>query len=415
MPPEFQKPSRIEIVDILRGFALLGIAMVHFVEQYYAGQAPEVHADMVAKSLGDQIVTGIIGTFVQGKFYMIFSFLFGLSFFIQLEKSDGSAGFVIRFSWRLIILFLIGALHQLHYRGDILTIYAVLGFVLLLLHRLPDKALLVVALVLIADIPSFGLRLYDGISNTTKDYFNSDQATLLTYYDTMKSGDYQSIVKANWKDMSSKVEFQFSSGRAFITTGLFLLGLWVGRKRFFEDWQVHVPALKRLMKISLWTLAGCVIFSVVVFGGIQVSGIQLSQSFMYAIGGLPLDVANASLATIYVLGIMLLYQKENWRKRLGALYSPGRMGLTTYLVQGLIGVLIFSAIGLGMLGDFGATITLPIGISVFILQVYFSKWWLSHFQYGLFEWLWRSATYLKWQPFRRRPVETQLSTDFSRS
>jgi uncharacterized protein len=399
MPLEFQKPSRIEIVDILRGFALLGIAMVHFVEQYYAGQAPEVHADMVAKSIGDQIVTGVIGIFVQGKFYMIFSFLFGLSFFIQLEKSDGSAGFVIRFAWRLIILFLIGALHQLHYRGDILTIYAVLGFVLLLLHRLPDNALLVVALVLIADIPSFGLRLYDGISNTTKDYFNSDQATLLAYYDTMKSGDYQSFVKANWKDMSSKVEFQFYSGRAFITTGLFLLGLWVGRKRFFEDWQARISVLKRLMKISLWTLGSCVVFSVIVFGGIQVSGIQLSQSFMYAIGGLPMDVANASLATIYVVGVMLLYQREKWRNRLNIFYAPGRMGLTTYLMQGLFGVLIFSTIGLGTLGDLGAMTTLPIGIAVFIFQVYFSQWWLSHFHYGPFEWLWRSATYLKWQAF----------------
>jgi uncharacterized protein len=341
--------------------------------------------------------------------------LFGLSFFIQLEKSDGSARFAIRFAWRLTILFLIGCLHQLHYRGDILIVYAALGFVLLLLHRLTDKALLILSLVLIADIPSFGLRLYDGISNTTMDYFNSDQATLLSYYDTMKSGDYQSLVKANWKDMSSKVEFQFYSGRAFITTGLFLLGLWVGRKRFFEDWQARISVLKRLMKISLWTLGSCVVFSVIVFGGMQASGIQLSQSFMYAIGGLPLDVANASLATIYVAGIMLLYQKKNWGKRLGAFYSPGRMGLTTYLMQGLIGVLIFSTIGFGMLGDFGATITLPIGISVFILQVYFSNWWLSHFQYGLFEWLWRSATYLKWQPFRRKPAEIQLSTDFSQS
>src|SRR5688572_12529289 len=158
------RSPRIEIIDILRGFTLLGIALTHFADQYYAGQAPEVHADMINKTLADEIAYGVIGTLVQGKFYMIFSFLFGLSFFIQLEKSDGSPRFFARFAWRLVVLFLIGVLHQVHYRGDILTVYAILGFVLLLLYRLPDLPLLIVALFLIANIPSMGLRTYDGVT-----------------------------------------------------------------------------------------------------------------------------------------------------------------------------------------------------------------------------------------------------------
>jgi uncharacterized protein len=85
------------------------------------------------------IVLGFIGIFISGKFFMIFSFLFGMSFFIQLDKSDGSPAFLFRFAWRLIVLFIIGLVHHLHYRGDILTIYAVLGFGLLLCHKLPDK------------------------------------------------------------------------------------------------------------------------------------------------------------------------------------------------------------------------------------------------------------------------------------
>ncbi len=151
MQTELQQESRIKIIDILRGFALLGIIIVHFTEQYYAGQAPEVHSKMLTKNLGDEITLGLIGILVQGKFFMIFSFLFGLSFFIQFDKSDGSGPFALRFAWRLIVLFLIGMLHHLHYRGDILTIYAVLGFALLLVYKLPDKALLILSLVLVSD------------------------------------------------------------------------------------------------------------------------------------------------------------------------------------------------------------------------------------------------------------------------
>lgn len=241
------KDSRIEIIDILRGFALLGIVMVHFTEQYYAGQPPEVHADMIAKNLADQITLGVIGFLIQGKFFMIFSFLFGLSFFIQLDKSDNSSKFIIRFAWRLLILFAIGLIHHLHYRGDILSIYAVLGFVLLLAYRLPDSALLIVALMLIIDLPAVAMRLYDAVAGTSSD-FNADQKKLLEYYDTLKSGSYVSILKANFYEFLPKFEFQVFSGRIFITTGLFLLGLYAGRKKFFERWGEQIPFIKKLLK-----------------------------------------------------------------------------------------------------------------------------------------------------------------------
>jgi uncharacterized protein len=401
MAVPLSEDSRIKIIDILRGFALLGIIIVHFSEQYYAGQPPEVHANMVAKNLGDQIVMGVIGILVQGKFYMIFSFLFGLSFFIQLEKSDGPVRFVLRFGWRLLVLFLIGLLHHLHYRGDILTIYAVLGFILLLLHKLPDTALLITSLVLIADLPSFGLRLYDGVSDITRTYFSDDQKQLLDYYDTLKSGSYLSILAANWKELFIKFEFQVFSGRIYITEGLFLLGLYAGRKKFFERWQEQIPFLKKLLKTSLWIILGCIIFTVVIFGGAQAFNIEMNPSLQYAFGGLAYDIFNACLATVYVTELLLLYRKEKWQHRLMNFYAMGRMGLTTYVMQTFFGVLIFYSLGLGWLGDYGAMICVPIGLAVYGLQLYFSQWWLANFRYGFFEWLWRSATYFKWQEFRK--------------
>ncbi len=395
--------GRIEIIDVLRGFTLLGIILVHMSEQYYAGQAPEQYADFASKGLIDNIVSGFIGIFVQGKFYMIFSFLFGLSFYLQLSKSDGNIGFLTRFFWRLLILFGIGFIHHLHYRGDILTIYATLGIGLLLTYRLPDKYLLVIALLLVLNVPSLFIRLSDVIwvpAKSGNPFMNTDQNSLLAYYNTLKSGTYVEILKANYYEFSSKTNFQIESGRAYITMGLFLLGLYAGRKNIFADIESKKPFFKKLLRTSLWTVLGCVLFSAAFFGGAQATGIKLSDSLQWMVGGEVYDVFNAAFATIYTCGVVLLFQKEQWRPRLMHFYAVGRMGLTTYLVQTMFGAFIFFSFGFGLLGEIGASIAVVIAIVLFIVQIQFSKFWFTHFQYGIFEWLWRSLTYLKIQPMR---------------
>src|SRR5688572_31131447 len=157
------RSGRIEAIDVLRGFTLLGIILVHMVEQYYAGAWPEQYAQATTQTLADQITSGFVGIFISGKFFMIFSFLFGLSFFIQLSKSDSEKNFLARFTWRLVILFIIGFIHHLHYRGDILSIYALLGLSMLVFYRLPDKYLLALALFLILDIPAVFTRAANAI------------------------------------------------------------------------------------------------------------------------------------------------------------------------------------------------------------------------------------------------------------
>ncbi len=399
-----KKSSRIEVIDVLRGFTLLGIILVHMTEQYYAGQAPEQYANFMAPDIADQIVSGFIGIFIQGKFYMIFSFLFGLSFYIQLSKSDGSTSFIIRFFWRLLILFGIGFIHHLHYRGDILTIYAILGVVLLLTYRLPDRYLLVIAILLILDVPAFLTRLKDVIwvpATGGNPFLNADQPSLLAYYNTVKSGTYVEILKANLAEFSVKMYFQVLSGRLYITIGLFLLGLYAGRKNFFEHIESKKLLFKKLLKGSLWTLLVCVLFSVAFFGGAQALGIKTSEQLQWMVGGEVFDVFNTALAIIYVTGILLLFQKEKWRPRLMHFYAVGRMGLTTYLMQTFFGVLIFFSFGLGLLGEIGAAIAFVIAIGLYIAQIQFSKFWLTHFQYGIFEWLWRSLTYLRIQALRK--------------
>lgn len=398
--------SRIELIDVLRGFTLLGIAIIHFAEQYYAGPHPQAHMSFNIKFLGDTITIGFIEVLISGKFFMIFSFLFGLSFSIQLNKSEAGGKFLLRFLWRLIILLAIGFVHHLHYRGDILTIYAMLGVGLLLLYKLPDKLLLIVALCLTLNLPSAIVRGVQALQPAPTETQATDAPTpgedpYEVYYNTVKSGSYLEVMEANFYEFAFKYHFQVDSGRIYITLGLFLLGLYAGRKRFFENLEAYLPLVKKiLLKRALWSILGLIVLAATFFGSIHILQLPMPDVLQWAIGGLIMDAFNMALASIYVAGIILLFQKERWRNRLMGFYAAGRMGLTTYLMQTLFGVLIFFGIGLGLLGEIGALLSMTIGIFVFIGQCYFSSWWLSKFRYGPVEWLWRSATYLKNQPFK---------------
>lgn len=397
--------SRIEIIDILRGFTLLGIVMVHFAEQYYAGMHPESHMNFNIKFLGDDIMMGFIGIFISGKFYMIFSFLFGLSFFIQLNKSDASVKFFGRFFWRLIVLLAIGFVHHLHYRGDILTIYAMLGVGLLICFKLPDKFLLMLALALIINLPSAAVRGVEALNpvkqtEEQQNPFGGNNEDNEKYFSTVKSGSYLEVLKANFYEFEFKYRFQVESGRIYITMGLFLLGLHVGRKRIFENWQLHLSGFKKYLTRSLWTILGLVLFAAAFFGGAELATIKLPEIVLWLVGGFLFDVFNLALATIYVAAIVLLFQKEKWKPRLMQFYAVGRMGLTTYLMQTFFGVLLFFGIGFGLLGEIGVLASVAIGLVIFAGQIYFSRWWLARYRYGFFEWLWRSATYMKIQRFK---------------
>lgn len=406
MTPLSTKP-RIEFIDMLRGFTLLGIGIIHIIEQYYAGPYPSSHQNFQIKFIGDEIVSVLSGILISGKFFMIFSFLFGLSFFLQLQNSDGSFRFVIRFVWRLVILFLIGFLHHLHYRGDILTIFAVLGLVLVAFHKLPDKVILVIGLMLMLNVPSMVVRAIDVLQyDPTKkenpmDAFNGDDKANEEYFNTVKTGSYWEMMRANFYEFASKAKFQMESGRIYITTGLFLLGLYVGRKKIFENMLENTALFKKGLKVSAWTFLGCILFAVSLFGGAELLKIELPSPVQWLVGGAVYDISNTSLALIYCCGMALLFQKEIWKKRMSGFYYVGRMGLTTYLLQTALGVTLFFGVGFGLLGDIGALPSVGVSILFFYLLVQFSKWWFSHFKYGFFEWVWRSLTLLKVQPMKK--------------
>lgn len=136
----------MEEIDALRGFALFGIVMTHLFEGYLASMTPPQYIGFNMMYSIDGFSQMIIKYLFVGKFHAIFSMLFGLSFYLILDQKKDSSSW--KFAWRLILLFLIGFIHHIHYRGDFLTVYAAFGMALILFRRVPDKYILILGLFL---------------------------------------------------------------------------------------------------------------------------------------------------------------------------------------------------------------------------------------------------------------------------
>lgn len=402
--------KRILLVDVLRAFALFGIIVNHITMSYLAGPSPAGNEQFnILSPLDGALNMGSL-VFTYGKFFTIFSFLFGLSFAIQLsnaEKKEGS--FTLRFLWRLVILFAIGYVHNLFFSGDILIIYAVLGLLLLPSRFLSNKVLLPLALLLILNVPLVikDIRQVNAPPPTQSQIAAQTEAgkgfvkMSQQQYRIKQSGSVGEVVKMNAASgLRDKLSFQIMTGRLWITFGLFLLGMYAGRKKVFDYTAANIHFFKRLLLWSGLVAALSTVLALLYgnpFGG--------ATSPLQVLGNFSFSVHQASLSAFYAAGIILLYWNTGARTKLNFLAPAGQMGLTTYLTQTVFGLFMFYGFGLGLMGRIGVTASIGLGIVFFFLQILFANRWMSRYHYGPVEWLWRSLTYLKMQPMRkvRRP------------
>jgi uncharacterized protein len=394
---------RILSVDVLRGLALFGILAAHMIFWYSGGPLPERFYQSYMDVLSG-ISIGVYMLFINSKFFAIFSFLFGLSFYIQINSlSKHNQSPTLRFAWRLLLLGIIGIIHHAIWRADILSIYVPLGFVLLLMRNLSDKTLLIIGAACVLNLPT---KIIEGISivlqGTPQFIPNNFIAEGKRYFATMTTHSISQMVIDNLYYMKEKYEYQLSSGRLFITLGFFLLGMLAGRRRWFADTEIHLDNFK-----SLWKKAGKTFLITagagIAFGvSLQLSGAKMEEHpWLRWCGGSIVDLLNASLTVFYICWLPLLMQKAKWHNRLAALAPVGKMALTSYLMQTLFGVTLFFGVGFGLLLDTSPALNLLLAVMIFAAQIQFCRFWLTYFHYGPVEWLWRSATYLKWQPMRK--------------
>ena len=406
IPASLMQP-RILTIDVLRGFALFGILYAHMIFWYSGGPLPE-KIYQAYLDIPNGIAISLNMLFFNAKFFSLFSFLFGLSFYIQIKglvaKYENAA---LRFAWRLLILGVIGLIHHAFWRADILTIYVPLGFLLLFARNLSNKTTAILAVLLILNIPTKIIEIISiivqGKPEFIPDHFIENGAK---YYAVMTQASFKDVVIHNIYAMREKIEYQMSSGRFFITFGFFLLGMLAGRRQWFDDIEKSQPFFKKV-----WKKSGLLIIAVAVVGiifGIAVNALSVdikNAPWIRLIGGSIADIFNASVTIFYIACVSLLMLKPKWHARLTPLSHIGKMALTSYLTQSLFGVILFFHFGLGLFFITSPALNAVLCFIVFAVQIAFCKFWLQHFNYGPVEWLWRSATYLKWQPLVKNKVQ----------
>ena len=398
--------DRIVIIDALRGFSLAGIVVVHMVENYLGAPAPEGAMEAVRQGPVDLAVNIFNGVFLVGKFFALFSFLFGLSFFIQMDSAaNRGEDFKWRFLWRIVILFAIGYLHHLFYRGDILTIYAVLAIFLIPFYRVPTKYLLVLTGLLFLGLGRYFIFALTGGQNLfMQGEFSPNSPEIVAYFELLKNGSLLEVFQSNATDgQLMKMDFQLGIfSRGYLTFGFFLLGLVIGRMQFFRDFMEKRAFTMKVMWWSLGILVGAMGLAAVVFMNL---GPEVKFDNWLAMFGLTaIDLANLGMTGLILTGFVFAYRKVRGAKLLSKFAPYGRMALTNYVLQTLIGTSILYGWGLGYLGEIRNIYTFSIAIAIVWLQMLISKWWLKKYQYGPLEWVWRSLTHFRYYPLLKKSV-----------
>lgn len=400
--PVLPAAHRTSLLDALRGFALFGVVWSNYAFfSIWVILGPEDQAALPGAWL-DAVLGPFHDILIDGKFYSIFSLLFGIGFGFFLDK--GASG-QARFLRRMLLLLLIGVLHlRFLWAGDILSLYAILGLLLPLFRRVSDRMLLIIATVLLLSPIAV-----DAARVLTDDTFypaapinramESDDAihgSLWQLIGSVPAGGWAEFNTSNARSWLLRIWIIVDSNRSQKVLALFLIGLWIARRKLFADPAKYSALLKR------FSIAGFAIgLPFCILNWYSINNLPrlpeaqgLVNTVSYALGVVPLALAYAS-------GFALLWIDPRWQKRFLALAPMGRMALTNYLMQTVLGILVFYGIGLGLGGRVSMVGFESIALAVFIVQVIWSHWWLKRFHFGPMEWLWRSLTYGKMMEMRK--------------
>lgn len=387
--------ERFVILDALRGFAILGICMANFPEFSLYTFLEEGVAELMATAGIDRIAKYFLSIFIDGKFYSIFSLLFGIGFSIIISnalRKDVNAFRI--FYRRMFFLFLIGFLHLiLVWSGDILMLYALMGMILPLFTRLSDKGLITWAAVLlffpvIVDFvcESLGISLSKNLMELQWYYCGQYGITADNFaYWLRDAQNYNDVLKFLVQGAFERMQEFVDGNRYFKVLGLFLIGYYIGRNKIFVNLESRRSWLIRLSKTG-W-FVGLPLSIVYAYSSIEGHpwgwGIH---SLLYFI-----SVYITSFGYIATFCLMYLKFRNGWCWKV--LAAPGKMALTNYIGQSVAGMFIFYGIGLTFGASTGLIYVELIAIGVFIVEIIFSISWTRFFRFGPLEWIWRCCTY----------------------
>jgi len=391
--------KRIQLVDALRGFALLGIVLIHFIEHFELFKQPEFNYFFSPET--NRIVFETIFFLISGKAYSIFAIMFGFSFFIQLNrKEQNGIDFRLTFAWRLILLLIMGLIHSMVYRGDILHIYALLGLFLILFYKVSTKLLLLSAFLFAVQTPIIYHFIQSFIVSDftyVKDWGGNYGANCTEAY---AYGSLWDVMKVNfWEARYIVWAWTYYTGRFVQLFALFLIGLFLGRIDFFNNPKQFLPAIKKVLVICILSVVSIHF----ILKGIESSTFSGTQKML--LNDLLKSYVNLGYTAIILAVFSLFCIKVTKSFFIDSLAVYGRMSLSNYVFQALFGVVFFYGFGFGMFNYMGATWSLIAGIGFFIFQVAISSYWLKRYYYGPLEWLWRAFTFIDFKlKFKRQKI-----------
>lgn len=394
--------DRLPVMDILRGFALLGIFLMNI--EFFT-RTFQSFAGGVGPSEGWDRAFGLaIYVAVQGKFWVLFALLFGMGFALMRERaaSDGRP-FAELYLRRTAMLALFGVLHIVFvWVGDILFAYALSALLLLAFAWLRGTAAWVVGAALYYVMTGLGLLMGVGLMAMPEAMAAPARADMLDFVAeaervaaVYREGGFLDITRQRLSDF----QFLATGGLPFqipITLGVFLIGGWLAGTGRLADPVAHRGFFLRMAVGGV--LVGALGVAASLSFGAQFDLVDGFAASTVAMG--LMSLGNLPLALGY-LGIMVLLASGPMRGPLGLLAPAGRMALTNYLLQSIVGTWVFYGYGLGLWGEIGRSGQVALVLAVFVAQVVFSHWWLARFRFGPIEWLWRAGTYLQWPPMRR--------------
>ena len=408
--------DRVWIMDALRGFAILGIliANLNTFTFYMFGPVP----DGRFLSMYDGTVQFWHHVLIEGKFYSIFSFLFGWGIALQLLRIVGGEKPAVNLvRRRLGIMFLLGIAHLIFlWIGDIVAFYALVGFLLLPMRHWKTKTLFITAIALIlSPILLYFLKMQwpflaapTGILMQTAggiwDYFfpgASDDAGLNA---AVHNATYIDIIKLDIGGLFMRYGDLFFQSRISKVLGMFIFGYLMGREGFYkkalDDKGLLVKVAIAGMLIGL--PANYALANYMEGDGYYNLTLQgWYQTVVYALGVAPLAFA-------YMAIFFLLAHSRVGRGILQQFRYVGKMAFSNYILHSVIGLFFFTGVGLALDRQVGPLYYTLFGFTVFLVQIVLSRIWLHYFEYGPVEWIWRSATYGKWQPMKKKIGLTQV-------
>lgn len=385
------KSPRIEVVDALRGFAVMAILLVHHIEHFIFPVYPAPSAQSEWLNVLDTGVETVIFSLFAGKSYAIFALLFGFTFYIQYTNQEKKGkDFGYRFLWRLLLLTLFATLNAAFFpAGDVLLLFAVVGVFLFLVRKWSDKAILIASIVFLIQ----PIEWFHYIASLVNPSYQLPDLGVSAMYETVadytKEGNFLKFILGNIT-LGQKASFLWAvgAGRFLQTAGLFMLGYLIGRKQLFITTEAN---LTRWMKF--------LIISAIAFAPLYELKSLLSGSETQMVSqtvGVVFDMWQKFAFTfVLVASFVLLYQKSKFRKSTSNFTYYGKMSLTNYITQSIGGALIYFPIGLYLAPYCGFTLSLVVAFVFFLLQLQFCKWWLKSHKQGPLESLWHKLTWIK--------------------